>query len=404
MAERSDRKSPAGADFVAKIVKDPKQPPDTVMLTGYVGASSEEGHTRLYFDPNLSSYVEIPNDAILHSQEVAAEQGGLAATHLWIKRDAELIYGPAGSQRPRGKFLEGPIMQGGAGGAAAAGGLHPTLLPPCPTPHVPCVTQHCTLPAQCLPTPHLPCPTLICTAPPQCLPTLHVPCPTHPPHCIPSVNLICPTPSAVGQCGQTAHGPCLTVPPVCPLPTGFACPSFGPCQTPSIACQQGQGGQQVQALAAAVPPTHVNCGPAITAIGCPTHAPFLCPVTPQCPPTPHLPCATHAPLLCPVTPHCPPTPHLPCPTHAPFLCPVTPHCPPTPFLPCATHAPMFCPVTPHCPPSPFCPTPAAICPTQNPAQCPLPSGFVCPPVTPACPVQTLACGGGNVGGGVNQAG
>src|SRR4051812_35115286 len=159
-----------GSDFVARIVQDPSAPPQTVMLTGFLGASSEDGHTRLYFDANLSSYVEIPDDAILHAQEASTAEGGLGGSYVWIKRDAELTYGPAGSQRPKGKFLEGPIMQahmaGGAGGAGAeAAGLLPqTLLPPCGL----------TLPTQCqislLPQCHvtqLP----ICglhTLPPQC--------------------------------------------------------------------------------------------------------------------------------------------------------------------------------------------------------------------------------------------
>ena len=69
------------------------------------------------------------------------------------------------------------------------------------------------------------------------------------------------------------------------------------------------------------------------AIGCPTHAPQLCPVTPQCPT--QLGCPTLAPQLCPVTPHCPT--QVGCPTHAPQLCPVTPHCP-TQF----GHCPISC--------------------------------------------------------------
>ena len=47
-------------DFVSKVVKDPKQPPDTTLLTGYLGKSSEEGHTRIYFDPELKNYLEVP--------------------------------------------------------------------------------------------------------------------------------------------------------------------------------------------------------------------------------------------------------------------------------------------------------------------------------------------------------
>jgi hypothetical protein len=42
---------PQEDDFISKIVKDPAQPPDVLLLTGYLGASSEPGYTRLYFDP-----------------------------------------------------------------------------------------------------------------------------------------------------------------------------------------------------------------------------------------------------------------------------------------------------------------------------------------------------------------
>jgi hypothetical protein len=94
----AERKHSARDDFVARIVKDPSQPPATVMLTGFLGASSEDGHTRLYFDPHLSNYVEIPDDAILHRQ--ATGGGGLDASYLWIKRDADLMWGPAGTPRP----------------------------------------------------------------------------------------------------------------------------------------------------------------------------------------------------------------------------------------------------------------------------------------------------------------
>src|SRR5689334_15543080 len=40
--------------FVTALVKDPNQPPDVLLLTGYLGASSEKEHTRLYLDPSLS--------------------------------------------------------------------------------------------------------------------------------------------------------------------------------------------------------------------------------------------------------------------------------------------------------------------------------------------------------------
>jgi hypothetical protein len=338
MAERK-----SGADFVARIVKDPANPPQTAMLTGYVGASSEAGHTRLYFDPGLSSYFEIPNDAILHRQD-ADDASGLGATHLWVRRDAELIYGPAGTERPKGKFLEGPIMQAhmaGAVGAGAAAGAaitlpicgHPTLLVNCFTPH-------------CPPTPIVHCPTQLCSWAPPCPPTPHAPCPT--PLC-------------------SWAPPCHVITPLCPVATG-TCPTFAGCPVgPSAACQVGAGAvaQPFAAAHAAAPvtmPVQVCATPPQTVLGCPTHAPFLCPQT-------QVNCPTHAPFLCPHT-------QVNCPTHAPFLCPHT-------QINCPTHPPFFCPhptlpaacasVHIGCPThAPFlCPTGHLGCPTHAPFLCPV---------------------------------
>ena len=269
----AEKKSPAGAaDFIAKIVKDPKDPPQTLMLTGFIGASSEEGHTRLYFDAHLSSYVEIPNDAILHVEPAGTE--GLGASHVWIKRDAMLVYGPAGSQRPKGTFLEGPIMQQHLGAAAAAAvGTNPRsdfvacntpICPPSPhcpqsdfvacnswicppTPHCPksdfvpcqswicpptqphlCITAHCTVPPQC---PHPTAPQVcLLSAPPHC-PQHTVPpgCPvlSAPPHC-PTVAPICPHTVAPICLSAPPHCPLPTVPPMCPLLSAPPnCPTVG---------------------------------------------------------------------------------------------------------------------------------------------------------------------------------
>src|SRR3954466_7753362 len=169
-----------GSDFVARIVQDPSAPPQTVMLTGFLGASSEDGHTRLYFDANLSSYVEIPDDAILHAQEASTAEGGLGGSYVWIKRDAELTYGPAGSQRPKGKFLEGPIMQAHmAGAGAGAAALPQTLLPPCGGPQT--LLPPCGGPQTLLPPcggPHTLLPPCGITLPAQCHITLP-PCGVH---------------------------------------------------------------------------------------------------------------------------------------------------------------------------------------------------------------------------------
>lgn len=110
---RDHAEPPERDDFVAAIVEDPNAPPDTVLLSGFVGDSPEPNHARLYLDPELRSYVDIPNDAILFSKPVPEERSALGGSFLWIKRDAELLYHK--STRLKARFLEGRI-------AAAYGG------------------------------------------------------------------------------------------------------------------------------------------------------------------------------------------------------------------------------------------------------------------------------------------
>jgi hypothetical protein len=85
--------NPGGdANFIRQIVSDPKNVPDVTLLTGYLGASSEEGHERLYLSPDLSNYVEIPKAAILHQVPLPAEQDAHGGVTLWVKKDAALQY------------------------------------------------------------------------------------------------------------------------------------------------------------------------------------------------------------------------------------------------------------------------------------------------------------------------
>ena len=296
-----------GSDLAARVVKDPANPPSTLLLQGFLGDSTEADHRRLYLDPLFSSYVDIPNDAILHTQDAPEAAGPLAGTHVWINRDAQLLHGQAGTGRVRASFLEGPIysdylsrMQAGAGaagaGAAGAGGLvtHPPICPG--------ISQLCapTWHHQCPPTPLQQCPTplhpLCPPSPfhPACPPSpFHPYCPPTPlhPYCPPTpLHPICPTPLCTPQCPPTPVHPCPT--PLC---------------TPQC------------------PPT---------------------PLHPICP-TPVHPCVTPGHPVCP-TPHCTVFPQ--CHTLPPAACPISPlpaACPPpnTPFCPQSP----FCPVTPGCP-------------------------------------------------------
>jgi hypothetical protein len=111
---------PAGGDFVSRLVDDPAKPPQTTLLSGYVGASDEEGHTRIYFDPQLSDYVDVADDDVLHT-EPSGGPGPLSPTLVWIKRDAQVLHGQAGSTRQRAGFFEGRVWRENFGVTVAGG-------------------------------------------------------------------------------------------------------------------------------------------------------------------------------------------------------------------------------------------------------------------------------------------
>ncbi|HEX8913349.1 MAG TPA: hypothetical protein VF796_13395, partial [Humisphaera sp.] len=121
----SARSAPAipAAEFVSKLVSDPANPPETTLLTGYPGASDEEGHTRIYFDPELRDYVDVPDDDILHTQP---GEGALDPSLVWIRRSAQVLHGAAAGDRQRAGFFEGRVWDENFGvtvqGAAAGGG------------------------------------------------------------------------------------------------------------------------------------------------------------------------------------------------------------------------------------------------------------------------------------------
>ena len=306
--------------FVGRVVQDPKQPPNALLLTGFVGDSAEEGHLRLYSDPSLSQYVDVPEEAVLHSEPLPMDQSPLGGSHLWVRSDAKLLPQGGGAQQQQQQqqqqqagFLGGQLFQEQLGGAHAFGGspLQITLLTVAG-----CFTQR----------------------PVQCWPPLRTPVIP----CIPDtiVGPRCPLPI------RSVVIPC--IPPTVVEPHCFQV------QWPEIP-QWGQPGgfqaQGFQGFAAAQPAVSAQCqmsyGP------CPTHMPG-CPSTSTCPPTDPFGCprtSTCPPTSmpgCPSTSTCPPTSMLGCPSTSTcpptdqFGCPRTSTCPPTSML--------GCPSTSTCPP------------------------------------------------------
>src|SRR3982074_2519002 len=95
--------------FIAKVAADPNKPQDTLLLTGFLGASSEPDHTRVYLDETLEDYIDIANSDIVHTEPLPKEQSPLGGAYIWVKKDADVVFGKAGGERRKAKFLEGPI-------------------------------------------------------------------------------------------------------------------------------------------------------------------------------------------------------------------------------------------------------------------------------------------------------
>lgn len=261
------------AEFVKQIVTDPAKHVETLLLCGFIGSSSEKNHTRLYFDAQLSQYVEIPDKDILYSQPLAPEASPLGAVYVWIEKAAQLTHGKAGAERSKASFFEGPIALAGAGGATP---------PPVHQPHA--ITM---IPGGCATHVYTPLPNCQCTppCPATSVATGCAPCATYTTPCLQTqtgttVCHPCPT-LQVTPChpcqtltGVTACQPCLTIPatpclpchtmPPCPQPTLAVTPCV-PCLSPNQPC-----------ITPTVPATHCGICPTPTATVIATHC-GICP-------------------------------------------------------------------------------------------------------------------------------
>jgi hypothetical protein len=102
--------------LVEALAPDPTQPPRrATRLFGFPGPAADAGSTRLWLDLDLTSYVDVPDEVILHSQTLENEQG----TVLWVESEAQLTYSTARSEEVQADFLTGSIAEGNLSTAAA---------------------------------------------------------------------------------------------------------------------------------------------------------------------------------------------------------------------------------------------------------------------------------------------
>lgn len=285
---------PNDASFIGRVVGDPANPPETRLLTGWLGDAGEAGYKRLYTDAELSSYVDIPEDAILYTEPIRDVQpaGGV---FVWVRRDAALKQGGSAASRA-GRFLQGQVAQDFSSPQKA--GMRCVTQEPC--------GEVTGFTGQCTKQPELgggwPCITAfpLCSAEPtgfsgQCT---HQPWP-NPTHYIGCTVLHCPTNDLTHQpqiCNIVASG----------IP---GCGGFVPPQGGDDPKKSGADAQQVGAEAPVPPQTNIpGCGYTKSWGLCETHL-LGCGFTkdwgPNCPPETNIPgCGWSRNPICTDLPGC----------------------------------------------------------------------------------------------------
>jgi len=97
-------------------------PRRSVILIGLPGETTKSV-TRLWLDPELTSYVDIPENDILYSRELPDEAG----TAVWVATEAKLTYGSTRSHEVQAGFLGGGITSSHLARTRAVQGARPAL-------------------------------------------------------------------------------------------------------------------------------------------------------------------------------------------------------------------------------------------------------------------------------------
>lgn len=107
-------------DFIEKLRPDPKEVGNPlVIVQGLIGASSEDGHVRVYLDDALNEFIDVPEKDICYAVKLDEKDHPEGGSKLWVNADAIFMYGDPSqpNTRSKGSFLQGDIANSFAGQA-----------------------------------------------------------------------------------------------------------------------------------------------------------------------------------------------------------------------------------------------------------------------------------------------
>jgi hypothetical protein len=85
-------------DFIANVIPDPAKVEPTLLLSGFVGHGAGEATVRIYPDPSLNKWVDVPEADIVHCMPIP--DSSLGGSHIWVKRSAEIRPGAIAAAAP----------------------------------------------------------------------------------------------------------------------------------------------------------------------------------------------------------------------------------------------------------------------------------------------------------------
>jgi hypothetical protein len=76
--------------FLEALHVDPNNLPDLSVFSGHLGESARSGYVRLYRNPTLSAFLEIPVEEIVHTERLGSGPDRLSSTVLWVRAGAAI--------------------------------------------------------------------------------------------------------------------------------------------------------------------------------------------------------------------------------------------------------------------------------------------------------------------------
>jgi hypothetical protein len=99
MAKKKSRSKLRYDDFIVNVIPDPAKVEPTLLLSGFVGRGEGEATVRIYPEPSLNKWVDVPEADIVHSMPIP--DSPLGGSHVWVKRSAGIR--PAATEPGTGK-------------------------------------------------------------------------------------------------------------------------------------------------------------------------------------------------------------------------------------------------------------------------------------------------------------